>query len=103
LNIWRWRGEGTEGRGLPEEVSQYSSTEVLGLRSFLSCNAVVLTRSDRSSSSFSWAAAIPSCVNGAEIGSTRESASATMLSWPDMWRVSVVNWEMKSRWLNWCD
>jgi len=54
-------------------VSQYSSTEVPGIRSS-SCKALVLTRSDRSLSSFSWAAASGSCVTGAEIASTRESA-----------------------------
>ena len=25
----------------------------------------------------------------------------TMLSWSDMCQMSFVNWEMKSRWLNW--
>jgi hypothetical protein len=85
------------GRGLPEEVSQYSSTEVSGMGTFSRCSAVVLTRSVCSSSSFSWAAASASCVTGAVIASTRESASATTLSRPEIWRISVVNCEMKSR------
>ena len=69
--------------------------------SLSSCSAVVLTSSVRSSSSFSLAAASASCVSGAVITLTRESASATTLSWPEMWRLSVLNCEMKSRWLNW--
>ena len=49
------------GRGLPEEMSQYSSTDVPGMRIFFSCNAELLTRSVRSSSSSAWAAASASC------------------------------------------
>ena len=100
LNNYRRRGDGIYGRGLPEEMSQYSSTEVPGMRIFCSCNDELLTRSVRSSSSSAWAAASASCVTGAVITSTLESASATTLSWPDIWRMSVVNCEMKSRWLN---
>ena len=49
------------GRGLPEEMSQYSSTDVPGMRILSSCSAVVITSSVRSSSSFSWAAASALC------------------------------------------
>jgi len=35
------------------------------------------------------------------MASTRDSALATTFSWPLMWRMSVVNCEMKSKWLNW--
>ena len=81
----------TYGRGLPEGVSQNSSTEVPEMRILSSCSAIVLTSSVRRSSAFSWAAASASCITGTVITSTRESASATMLSWPEMWRMSVVN------------
>jgi hypothetical protein len=37
---------------------------------------------------------------GAVKESTRDRASATMLSCSEMYRMPVVNWEMKSRWLN---
>ena len=72
------------GRGFPADVSQYSSTNVSGIRRFSSCRAVLLTSSVRISSSSSWAAASASWVTGAVIALMRESESATMLSWPDM-------------------
>ena len=68
---------------------------------FFSCSVVLLPGSVRSSSSSAWEERSASCITGAVIASTLESASATMFSWPDIWRMSVVNWEMKSRCFNW--
>ena len=70
------------------------------MRTFSSCSTVVLTRSARSSSLSAWAAASVSCVTGAVIISTQDSVSVTM-SCPNIWHMSVVNYEIKSRWLNW--
>jgi hypothetical protein len=70
-----------------------------GNEDFSSCKALVLTRGDGSSSSF-WTAVSTSYFTGVEIASTRKSASAMMLSWPDKWRMSSVNWDVKCRWLS---
>ena len=62
-----------------------------GDEDFLSCNALLLTKTVRSWSSSAWDAAFASCVIGAVISSTRESVSATMFSWPDICRMLDVN------------
>lgn len=49
--------------------------------------------------SSSWAVARASCVNGAVIASTLGSVSASILPWPDIWRMSVVKCEIMCRWL----
>ena len=81
-----------------QQVSQYNSTEVTGMRSFSSCRTVLHIRSVRSWSLSSAAASAP-LVTDVVIASSRERVSAKMLSYPDMLRMSVVNWEIKSRWL----
>ena len=101
LKIRQQRGDGTYGRGLPEQVSQYSLAELPGMGILVSCSAVLLTTSVHSTSSSSCAAARVSCVTGVVMTLTRESALAMMLSWPEMWRMTVVNCEIKSIWLNW--
>jgi len=67
-NTWRRRGDATYGRGFTADVTQYSSTEVPGIRSFSSCRAVVHTSSVRSLSSPSWAVASPSWFTGTVLG-----------------------------------
>jgi hypothetical protein len=73
---------------------------VSGIGSFSSRRAVVDPRSVRSSSSPSYDAAIASYDGDALTDSTRERASTTTLSCPEMCLMSVVNWSTKSRWLN---
>jgi hypothetical protein len=66
-------------------------TVVRGIGSFSSPRPVVDARSVRSSSSLSYDAANVLYDGGTVPDSTRERASATMLSCPEMYLMSVVN------------
>ena len=99
-NILHRSFAGTYGRGLVVDMLQCIATSVP--ETWISSNrrAVVPCKRLMSSKSVACASAKASGQTVVQTAYTQDRVSATTLSCPDMWRMSVVNCGMKSRWLN---
>ena len=91
--------EGTRGRGRPRETLQRRVLLECGIGTCFSCKEVEEVKRLLRSSSRLWATARVSRSTG-DCSSTRtfrDSAAATGLARPSMWRMSFVNSEIKAR------
>ena len=91
------RVAGTYGRGLAVVVSQCRDTSEPVIWFFSKRRTVASYKRVVSSASVSCAPAKASVENGVQSAFTRDRASASSLSCPEICRISVVNWETKSR------
>jgi hypothetical protein len=102
-NVSNTRGRrvsGKYGRGVFVDVSHCRVTSVPGTWIFSSRRALIPCKRLASSASVACASAKASGETDVQTASTRNRASATMFSCPESWLMSVVNCDMKSRWLN---
>ena len=93
-------GCGNIGRGLAADVSQGITKSEPGTGFFSNRSAVCPCKRAASFASFTSSSTKASGETDAQTASTRDRASATTLSCPDICRMSVVNCDMRSRYLN---